>query len=120
VSSFFRSPDDSDDALGLPIASPLPEPGRKLHGVAVSIDTCNFRYSSVLADVHIELLQSERALRTLERVARCWPDSTQVQLSLAADPAALAGEGPRGLAVHLIPDGREQPQVPDWFGYRLI
>lgn len=50
---------------------------------AVSIDTCNFRYSSVLADVHIELLQSERALRTLERVARCWPDSTLVQLSLA-------------------------------------
>jgi len=25
-----------------------------------------------------------------------------------------------GWAVHLIPDGREQPQVPDWFGYRLI
>lgn len=22
--------------------------------------------------------------------------------------------------VHLIPDGRCQPQVPDWFGYRLI
>jgi len=36
-----------------------------------------------------------------------------VQLSLAADAAD-------GWAVHLIPDGREQPQVPDWFGYRLI
>ena len=48
-------------------------------------------------------------------------DCLEVQLSLA-DPAAAAaaGEGPRGLAVHLIPDGREQPQVPDWFGYRLI
>ena len=48
-------------------------------------------------------------------------DCLEVQLSLA-DPAAAAaaGEGPRWLAVHLIPDGREQPQVPDWFGYRLI
>ena len=48
-------------------------------------------------------------------------DCLEVQLSLA-DPAAAAaaGEGPRGLAVHLMPDGREQPQVPDWFGYRLI
>ena len=46
-------------------------------------------------------------------------DCLEVHLSLA-DPAAAAGEGPRGLAVHLIPDGREQPQVPDWFGYRLI
>ena len=46
-------------------------------------------------------------------------DCLEVQLSLA-DPAAAAGEGPRGLAVHLIPDSREQPQVPDWFGYRLI
>jgi hypothetical protein len=54
-----------------------------------------------------------------------------VQLSLAADPAdavgsadaaAAAADGGRqvGWAVHLIPDGREQPQVPDWFGYRLI
>jgi len=40
-------------------------------------------------------------------------DCLEVQLSLAADPAG-------GWAVHLIPDGREQPQVPDWFGYRLI
>jgi len=46
-------------------------------------------------------------------------DCLEVQFSLA-DPAAVAGEGARGLAVHLIPDGREQPQVPDWFGYRLI
>jgi len=23
-------------------------------------------------------------------------------------------------AVHLIPDGGQQPQVPDWYGYRPI
>lgn len=40
-------------------------------------------------------------------------DCLDVQLSLGADPAD-------GWALHLIPDGREQPQVPDWFGYRLI
>jgi len=40
-------------------------------------------------------------------------DCLEVQLSLTADPAG-------GWAVHLFPDGREQPQVPDWFGYRLI
>jgi hypothetical protein len=40
-------------------------------------------------------------------------DCLEVQLSLAADAAD-------GWAVHLIPDGREQPQVPDWFGYRPI
>jgi hypothetical protein len=40
----------------------------------------------------------------------------------SADAAAkAAGGGPQnGWAVHLIPDGREQPQIPDWFGYRLI
>ena len=58
-------------------------------------------------------------------------DCLEVQLSLAADPAdavgsadaaAAAADGGRqaGWAVHLIPDGRDQPQVPDWFGYRLI
>ena len=61
-------------------------------------------------------------------------DCLEVQLSLAAysadpsdpaesaDSAAKAAGGGRqaGWAVHLIPDGREQPQVPDWFGYRLI
>jgi hypothetical protein len=31
-----------------------------------------------------------------------------------------AGGMQAGWAVHLIPDGREQPQIPDWFGYRLI
>jgi hypothetical protein len=40
-------------------------------------------------------------------------DCMEVQLTFAADPAG-------GWAVHLIPDGREQPQIPDWFGYRLI
>jgi len=57
-------------------------------------------------------------------------DCLEVQLSFAADPAdsaaAAAGGGRQGggrqdgWAVHLIPDGREQPQIPDWFGYRLI
>jgi hypothetical protein len=61
-------------------------------------------------------------------------DCLEVQLGFAADPAApddsaatatatatAAGGGRQGgWAVHLIPDGREQPQVPDWFGYRLI
>ena len=58
-------------------------------------------------------------------------DCLEVQLSLAADPAdavgsadaaAAAADGGRqaGWAVHLIHDGRDQPQVPDWFGYRLI
>jgi tetratricopeptide (TPR) repeat protein len=50
---------------------------------ALSLDSCNFRFASELADVHIELMQSEKALRTLERAAACWPDSLQVQLSLA-------------------------------------
>jgi hypothetical protein len=40
-------------------------------------------------------------------------DCLEVQLSLGADPADR-------WTLHLIPDGREQPQVPDWFGYRLI
>ena len=40
-------------------------------------------------------------------------DCLEVQLSLGADRADR-------WALHLIPDGREQPQVPDWFGYRLI
>jgi hypothetical protein len=40
-------------------------------------------------------------------------DCLEVQLSFTADPAD-------GWGVHLIPDGREQPQVPDWFGYRPI
>lgn len=70
-------------------------------------------------------------------------DCVDVQLSLvasaeaagdfASEPGALAGSvvsqamaGDRhgGLqrrwAVHLIPDGGQQPQVPDWFGYRPI
>ena len=55
-------------------------------------------------------------------------DCLEVQLSLAADPAepadaaakAAGGGRQAGWAVHLIPDGREQLQVPDWFGYRLI
>jgi hypothetical protein len=55
-------------------------------------------------------------------------DCLEVQLSLVADPhapddagaPAAVGGGQAGWAVHLIPDGREQPQVPDWFGYRLI
>ena len=55
-------------------------------------------------------------------------DCLEVQLSLAADPAELADSAAKaaaggmqaGWAVHLIPDGREQPQIPDWFGYRLI
>jgi hypothetical protein len=55
-------------------------------------------------------------------------DCLEVQLSLAAAPAepadaasAAAGGGRQaGWAVHLIPDGREQPQIPDWFGYRPI
>ena len=40
----------------------------------------------------------------------------------SADAAAKAAGGGRqvGWAVHLIPDGREQPQIPDWFGYRPI
>jgi hypothetical protein len=42
-----------------------------------------------------------------------------VQLSLAA-PEAAPGEARRPLGLHLIPDGRQQPQIPDWFGYRLI
>jgi hypothetical protein len=46
-------------------------------------------------------------------------DCLEVQLTLAAD-SVQAGGGLRGLAVHLIPDGRSQPQVPDWFGYRPI
>lgn len=50
---------------------------------AVGLDSCNFRLASELADVHIELMQSEKSLRVLERVAACWPDSVQVQLSLA-------------------------------------
>ena len=58
-------------------------------------------------------------------------DCLEVQLSFAADPADLAdsadaaahsagGGRQAGWAVHLIPDGREQPQIPDWFGYRPI
>ena len=64
-------------------------------------------------------------------------DCLEVQLSFTADPAdradlaesadsadaaAKAAGGGRqvGWAVHLIPDGREQPQIPDWFGYRPI
>ena len=55
-------------------------------------------------------------------------DCLEVQLSFTADPAetadaatkAAGGGRQAGWAVHLIPDGREQPQVPDWFGYRLI
>ena len=61
-------------------------------------------------------------------------DCLEVQLSFVADPADLAesaesadaaakaaGGGRQvGWAVHLIPDGREQPQIPDWFGYRPI
>ena len=58
-------------------------------------------------------------------------DCLEVQLSFAADPADLAesadsvaktaaGGMQAGWAVHLIPDGREQAQVPDWFGYRPI
>lgn len=61
-------------------------------------------------------------------------DCLEVQLSFTADPADLAesadsadagansagGGRQAGWAVHLIPDGREQPQVPDWFGYRPI
>lgn len=55
-------------------------------------------------------------------------DCLEVQLSIAADPAepadsaakAAAGGMQAGWAVHLIHDGREQPQIPDWFGYRLI
>jgi hypothetical protein len=61
-------------------------------------------------------------------------DCLEVQLSFAADTAdpsdpaepadaaAKAAGGGRqvGWAVHLIPDGREQPQIPDWFGYRPI
>ena len=46
-------------------------------------------------------------------------DCLEVQLSLAADPADSAARQ-AGWAVHLIPDGREQPQIPDWFGYRPI
>lgn len=70
-----------------------------------------------------------------ESLAGAVDDCLEVQLSFAADPAApvepadspvdsaaaAAGGGRRaGWAVHLIPDGREQPQIPDWFGYRLI
>jgi hypothetical protein len=55
-------------------------------------------------------------------------DCLEVQLSFAADPAepadaaaaATGGGRQAGWAVHLIPDGREQAQVPDWFGYRPI
>jgi len=32
----------------------------------------------------------------------------------------LGGEGSQRWAVHLIPDGRQQPQRPDWYGYRPI
>lgn len=42
-----------------------------------------------------------------------------VQLSLAA-PGEGAGGERQPLALHLIPDRRQQPQIPDWFGYRLI
>jgi hypothetical protein len=55
-------------------------------------------------------------------------DCLEVQLSIAADPAEPADSAAKaaadgmqaGWAVHLIHDGREQPQIPDWFGYRLI
>jgi hypothetical protein len=62
-------------------------------------------------------------------------DCVDVQLSLAAvspdpgDPAGPAAPSdglPMGAAlqrrwaVHLIPDSRSQPQIPDWFGYRPI
>jgi hypothetical protein len=61
-------------------------------------------------------------------------DCLEVQLSFAADPAdpadladsadagadSAGGGRQAGWAVHLIPDGREQPQIPDWFGYRPI
>jgi hypothetical protein len=67
-------------------------------------------------------------------------DCLEVQLSFTADPAdpadradlaesadsadaavnATGGGRQVGWAVHLIPDGREQPQIPDWFGYRPI
>ena len=50
---------------------------------ALRLDSCNFRYASELADVHIELMQSEKALRVLQRAGACWPDSLNVQLSLA-------------------------------------
>jgi hypothetical protein len=42
-----------------------------------------------------------------------------VQLSLAAPGEGSGGER-QPLALHLIPDRRQQPQIPDWFGYRLI
>jgi hypothetical protein len=43
-------------------------------------------------------------------------------LETVAGPFTTAGAGARARpwAVHLIPDGRQQPQIPDWFGYRLI
>jgi len=40
-------------------------------------------------------------------------DCLSVQTCLALEPSP-------GLSLHLIADGRHQPLVPDWYGYRLI
>lgn len=47
-------------------------------------------------------------------------DCLDVQQSLAGLTAVPAGSAGGRWAVHLIPDGGQQPQVPDWYGYRPI
>jgi len=47
-------------------------------------------------------------------------DCLDVQQSLAGLTAVPAGSAAGRWAVHLIPDGGQQPQVPDWYGYRPI
>lgn len=47
-------------------------------------------------------------------------DCLPLEAVAAAEPPAEAPAGSGVWWVHLLPDGGEQPQVPDWFGYRLI
>ncbi|MFM9102444.1 MAG: DUF1543 domain-containing protein [Cyanobium sp.] len=48
-------------------------------------------------------------------------DDLHAVATARSDAARAAAAGLQaGWSVHLIPDGRDQPQIPDWFGYRLI
>jgi tetratricopeptide (TPR) repeat protein len=50
---------------------------------AMQLDSTNIRYHYLLGDAYMQNFQSQRALRTMERVAAIYPDSLPVQLKLA-------------------------------------